>query len=172
MSVRTGVVAATIIVLTAAGLATTSGPAAAITADPCNEIAGQVIDGTDGPDILYGTTGNDVFHGRDGDDIIYGYGGNDEIHGGGGDDILFGGPCHDDIYGNQGNDILAGSTGVDELYGRDDDDVLLGDASDTIVPGPGANFCDVSNMSQSAVEASFTYFTPSTFSLPATAYAC
>jgi Ca2+-binding RTX toxin-like protein len=173
---RTGLsmAVATVFAVTTAGLGATAGPAAATTVGACAPSAGQVYEGGPGDDVFDGTDGDDVFYGRGGNDIVYGHGGNDEIHGGGGDDILYGGPCNDDLYGADGRDILTGSTGADELHGAGSDDVLLGDTLDTLDSGSGTNYCDVTNLSQNAVETSFTYFIFSydTFVLPATAYAC
>lgn len=105
----------------------------------------DTIVGTDGDEILGGSSGNDDIQALGGDDIIYGgretvpsatvlndnidagegddtvYGakGNDSINGGAGDDFLFNGA---------GNDTVSGGDGADELWAGLGDDLLSGGA--------------------------------------------
>ena len=114
---------------------------------------GCTIVGTDAPDTLYGTAGDDVICGLGGNDTLYGLGGGDIIIGGAGDDtlyggdatlidttdgddLLWGGPGDDTLYGGEGADTLWGGPGDDTLYGnRGDDTVYGGDGADTAVGG-------------------------------------
>ena len=82
--------------------------------------------------IINGTEGDDVLRGTEGDDIIYGLGGDDIIYGLGGDDVLYGDEGDDVLYGDEGDDVLYGGEGDDVLYGGEGDDVLYG--------GEGRNF--------------------------------
>lgn len=95
------------------------------------------ITGTNGPDRITGTKGNDVIAGLGGDDIINAAGGNDVICGGsgkdginagGGDDYADGGSGDDSLRGDTGNDTLFGGAGADMVLGDDGDDVLSGGA--------------------------------------------
>lgn len=102
------------------------------------------IDGTDHPDYLVGTGGEDRIRGRDGNDTIEAFGGDDRIRGDDGDDLIYagsgddrvrGGDGHDTVDGESGNDRLRGNDGNDELIGGTGDDVLYGDSGDDILTG-------------------------------------
>jgi Ca2+-binding RTX toxin-like protein len=93
----------------------------ALTIDP--------ISGTEGDDVLFGTTVADV---------INGLGGNDELYANTGNDILNGGTGNDKLYGALGNDVLNGNAGDDLLHGGPDYDAYyfnLGDGHDEIQDG-------------------------------------
>ncbi len=77
-------------------------------------MSSPAIRGTNGPDSITGTAGNDKLSGRNGDDRLYGGAGNDDLSGGGDDDSLFGGA---------GDDLLDGGDGRNSLYGGDGADV-------------------------------------------------
>ncbi|MEP4196907.1 MAG: Ig-like domain-containing protein [Aliishimia sp.] len=106
-----------------------------VTDDPA-EIAGVIIDGTAGDDVVDGTTSPageplpTMF-----EDIISGLGGNDELSGLGGDDIIYGNNGLDILNGNAGNDRLEGGFGNDTLFGGLDDDVLIGGDGDDVLNG-------------------------------------
>ncbi len=74
------------------------------------------IRGSNGPDSITGTAGDDDINGRDGDDRLYG---------GAGDDNLSGGDDDDSLYGGAGDDILDGGDGRNSLYGGDGADVAF-----------------------------------------------
>lgn len=96
------------------------------------------IDGTAGPDVLYGTPYDDIINGFGGDDRLFGGNGNDVIHGGPGNDGIGGGPGNDVIYGDAGNDVLSGGTGNDVIYaGSGHDRIGCGPGNDTAYIGPG-----------------------------------
>ena len=121
---------------------------------------GCTIVGTDAPDTLYGTAGDDVICGLGGNDTLYGLGGGDIIIGGAGDDTLYGGDAtlidttdgddllwggagDDTLYGGEGADTLWGGPGDDTLYGnRGDDTVYGGDGADNLHGGPGDDSLD------------------------------
>jgi Ca2+-binding RTX toxin-like protein len=101
------------------------------------------IVGTDDPDTIHGSPGDDVIVAGAGADTVYGEGGDDLIcsgHGGGVDeegahvDRIFGGPGDDKIDGGP-KDIVPDE---DYLVGGHGDDVLYGGADrDTLDDGPG-----------------------------------
>lgn len=68
---------------------------------------GNVLDGGEGNDTLYGSNGNDHLIGGSGTDKLYGYGGLDTLEGGAG---------NDSYYGVGYNIIEAADGGVDTLY--------------------------------------------------------
>ncbi len=96
-------------------------------------LMGSGLPKTEVPAIFSG----DVLEGNDGDNIVYGMDGADDILGGGGNDTLWGnhpdipgaprtGYDNDDIVGGAGNDVLYGQVGDDELDGGDGNDTLFG----------------------------------------------
>ena len=64
--------------------------------------------GTNAPDIVGGSAGENYISGRGGSDVLRGRGGNDVLSGGNGNDA---------VHGGAGNDILSGGWGLDHLYG-------------------------------------------------------
>jgi uncharacterized protein len=92
-------------------------------------IGNDVINGTNGNDVIVGLGGNDVINGGNGDDVICGYAGNDTLNGGSGNDTLL---------GSYGTDTLNGQNGLDTLDGGDDNDTLSGgNDPDTLNGGNG-----------------------------------
>ena len=91
--------------------------------------------GTNGDDVLDGTSGSDVIVGLGGDDAINGLGGKDYLCGGSGDDTIGGGGGPDRIYGGGGNDTLDGAQGGDRLYGQRGRDTLNGDGGEDVANG-------------------------------------
>lgn len=95
----------------------------------------NLLQGTSGNDNLKGGGGNDILAGYDGDDIIeggdavdniFGSAGVDTLFGGNGDDIIKGGDDKDFIYGDSGDDILRGGKGSNVIEGGDGDDIIYG----------------------------------------------
>ncbi len=76
-------------------------------------------------EIIEGTEGDDVLSTQDGDDTLNGLGGNDILNGNIGDDTLNGDAGNDTLNGGADNDILNGGTGSDLLSGGSGDDILM-----------------------------------------------
>ena len=118
--------------------------------------------GTNGPDLLEGTSTYDDMDGRQGNDVMYGHERYDFMSGDSyeardtstdGNDLVGGGQSGDDLVGYGGNDKLLGRSGGDFIYaeessenegedvvraGEGNDYILARDgAKDTIVCGPG-----------------------------------
>ena len=101
--------------------------------------AGEPVHGTDGRDVVIGTSGPDDFYGNRGDDLVCLKGGNDIFRPGtdagsplDGDDTVFGGP---------GADTMNGGSGTDDLRGEEDGDFLRGGdgGGDVCNGGPGGD---------------------------------
>ena len=94
----------------------------------------NLLDGTNGDDLIQGTDLADSIDGGKGDDLINGNGGNDRISGGEGHDLIKGGAGVDAIVGNSGNDILKGEAGNDVIFGGGGNDIIDGgQGADTAV---------------------------------------
>lgn len=110
--------------------------------EECSEIEfdGEPLIGDDRSEVLEGTEGNDLIIGNGGSDKLEGLGGNDCLVGGEGSDSLLGGAGDDVLLGGSGSDRLRGGAGNDKLYGGDDSDSLRGeDGDDELVGGEGAD---------------------------------
>ena len=100
----------------------------------------DVINGTNGRDIIWGGAGNDTINGLSGNDILCGGSGNDVIDGGNGQDELYGGDDDDELYGGNGKDVLEGGDGDDELFGGNAKDNGRGDrGTDSFDGGNGVD---------------------------------
>ncbi|HEY3477198.1 MAG TPA: ExeM/NucH family extracellular endonuclease, partial [Anaerolineales bacterium] len=100
----------------------------------------DVINGTNGRDVIVALGGNDTINGRNGNDVICGNGGDDTINGGNGDDLLFGSFGDDTLNGGNGDDSLDGGAGEDELIGARGADTLTGGAGgDSFSGGRGSD---------------------------------
>jgi Ca2+-binding RTX toxin-like protein len=111
--------------------------------------------GTNGPDTLTGTHGNDNLIGKGGSDILLSLRGRDNLLGGPGKDclicvteehfgfrgdkILLGGPGRDIVWGGKGTDIVVGAEGNDFLL----DDRYREYSKDRLFGGPGNDVIDV-----------------------------
>jgi uncharacterized repeat protein (TIGR01451 family)/CSLREA domain-containing protein len=94
----------------------------------------DVINGTNGPDVVHGLSGNDTINGLNGDDIICGGDGNDALNGGNGNDQLFGEAGNDTINGNNGDDALDGGADTDTCNGGNGVDTTANCETVTSVP--------------------------------------
>lgn len=114
------------------------------------DIAQQAISGTptEGDDLIYGTSGDDLIDGLggwdqiyagDGNDIVYSGTGWSSVHGDAGNDWLYGGADHDSLYGDDGDDVIAGGDSTDYLYGGIGVDTLHGDGGDDELDGGEGN---------------------------------
>ena len=98
----------------------------------------NVLNGTSGNDLIFGLEGSDVINGNGGNDCIVGGNGADSLSGGAGSDVILGGNDSDLLRGGVGDDKLFGEGGADSLMGEDGDDELSGgDASDQMIGGNG-----------------------------------
>jgi len=113
----------------------------------CNGLVPTII-GTPGNDLINGTNGDDVILARGGNDLINGKNGNDTICAGPGDDLIngnngndwiSGGGGKDLINGNNGNDTLSGGPGKDLINGHNGNDTILGGGDDDLLKGHGGN---------------------------------
>lgn len=93
--------------------------------------------GSNGDDVLVGTSSKDVICGMGGDDSITAGGGNDIIDGGSGDDEVFGNSGHDTIRTGTGDDYIDGGSGNDTAIGGDGDDGIIGGPGSDSLNGDG-----------------------------------
>ena len=101
------------------------------------------MNGTDGPDSVFGAEGNDILNGLGGDDYVDGENGDDIVSGGPGNDQVYGRYGNDQVFGNDGNDQLEGGFGDDYVDGGAGDDVISGtQGSDRVSGGPGNDRID------------------------------
>jgi Ca2+-binding RTX toxin-like protein len=90
--------------------------------------------------VVVGSAKNETLNGTGGPDMIFGGSGRDTINGGGGNDLLCGGKGNDKITGGNGKDTLEGGGGGDVLVGGNGDDRLRGgDGNDRLTGGAGAD---------------------------------
>jgi Ca2+-binding RTX toxin-like protein len=111
--------------------------------------------GTNGPDTLRGTNGDDNLIGKGGNDVLFSLNGRDNLLGGPGKDCLFcvtrplrffagdknllGGPGNDFIWSGKGSDNVVGGEGNDFLS----DDGVREFSQDNLSGGPGNDVIDV-----------------------------
>lgn len=95
--------------------------------------------GTDGADLLTGTSAGEDIFGNAGDDTLMGLGGDDSLFGGTGMDSISGGGGQDMITGGFGGDNLAGDSGADTLYGGGGSDMVYGGRGDDFADGGAGN---------------------------------
>ena len=103
--------------------------------------------GTDGVDVITGSSADDIVDAGDSGDVVVTRGGFDEIDGGegddtissgSGDDIVLGGLGSDTISAGSGRDFVSGGNGSDSISAGNGDDVVNGgNGSDTIEAGGG-----------------------------------
>jgi beta-lactamase superfamily II metal-dependent hydrolase len=86
------------------------------------DVAGNHIVGTNGPEVLDGTADKDIICGLRGSDEIAGAGSRDVLIGGAGVDEMLGGGSNDRLLGNRGNDDLDGGPGRDRCRGGEGKD--------------------------------------------------
>lgn len=101
--------------------------------------SGQLIDGTDGNDVLLGNNGNDVTHALAGDDLIFDDIGNDIIDAGAGNDTVYSGADNDFVNGGDGNDVIYAGKGIDLVIGGAGDEAIFAEDGNDIVFGADGN---------------------------------
>ena len=95
-TIRRAGVAVALALLMATCLAGLARAANIIQCSPATD-AYVICEGTDGPDVMYGTNEFDLVHAYEGADTVYGRAGNDDLNGGVGPDTVYGGPGDDKI---------------------------------------------------------------------------
>lgn len=121
--------------------------------------ASRDIRGTNGADVLVGTSGADRIRGDNGNDVLKGRGGNDRLEGDDGSDVLRGGGGADELDGGKGSDVLTGGTGADVFrFGNNEGSDRITDFADGIdlikLSAPGiASFADLDISSNAAGDA-------------------
>jgi len=109
---------------------------------------GEVLIGTQGPDLLIGGSIGDLIDGNPGDDVLLGEDGGDDLFGDDGNDFILGdfilsgpqGPGGDDLLdGSEGNDSILAGPGQDTVIGDDGDDVLVAEDGNDLVQGGDHN---------------------------------
>ena len=78
----------------------------------------NIIQGTQGPDMIFSMGGDDKISALGGDDFIDAGSGDDTIDGGAGNDTIFGGDGSDVITGGQGKDVFVFHSDTDAQYDR------------------------------------------------------
>ena len=82
-----------------------------------NVITGRgELSGTNGNDLLLGSSIADEIRGDEGNDCIVGGAGEDDLRGNSGNDVLLGGPDSDRLRGGGGSDICYRGAGNDDEY--------------------------------------------------------
>jgi Ca2+-binding RTX toxin-like protein len=111
--------------------------------------------GTNGPDTLRGTNGDDNLIGKGGNDVLRSLNGRDNLLGGSGKDCLlclarfprfFAGDKN--LLGGTGNDLIWAGKGSDDVVGAEGNDQLIDDgfrefSRDNFSGGPGNDVIDV-----------------------------
>ncbi len=90
----------------------------------------DTIWGDGGNDTIEGGNGNDLIRGGEGNDIITDMGGDDNIQGGGGDDVIHGGNGINLILGGFGSDFIVNGEDSTETFGGTGNDFILGSNAD------------------------------------------
>lgn len=126
-----------------------------------NVSALDIKGGTDGADVLTGTTGKgNWITGGAGDDTITGRDLNDILNGNSGDDVLLGGNGVDILFGGAGNDILEGQNGGDFYEGTGTDSLgnavtgatkVVGGRGDTLIGGDGFDLASYASAGNSVI---------------------
>ncbi len=73
--------------------------------------------GTDGDDVMVGTSASDQILGGNGNDTICAGPGDDSVVGGAGNDVIKAGPGDDSVQGGPGSDRIEGGSGDDTIQG-------------------------------------------------------
>lgn len=109
--------------------------------EECRDIQfnGNPILGTENSDVINGTNGNDLIFAFEGNDVVNASNGNDCVVGGPGDDIVHGSNGNDLLFGNEGDDRIDGSNGNDLIFGGDGNDIINGSNGNDMIEGGEGN---------------------------------
>jgi RTX calcium-binding nonapeptide repeat (4 copies) len=138
----------------AIALVLSAGAAVALTLD-CT--AGRGCVGTDEPDTLNGSIGNDDMDGRQATDQLFGNDGEDWMQGDAyaptdtstdGDERLFGGAGFDGMIGYGGDDLLSGGTRGDFIDAKENSE---NPGEDTVRGGRGRDYIDAIDMTKDTI---------------------
>lgn len=99
----------------------------------------DVVNSSNGDDCVVGGSGNDIIHGSNGNDVLIGAEGNDKINGDNGDDLILGGAGNDTIWGTNGNDTIFGGEGNDDIDANNGSDVVKGEGGNDKIFGGNGN---------------------------------
>lgn len=89
-------------------------------------LEGGRVNALDGADHVHGQGSRDILIGGDGNDVLLGGGGNDYVRGQADNDFLRGGADNDLVIGDSGLDRMFGDAGNDRMFGGDDRDRMFG----------------------------------------------
>jgi Ca2+-binding RTX toxin-like protein len=102
---------------------------------------GTTFEGTDGKDMVLGTTGSDMFRTGAGDDLVNDSPGNDGVLAGTGNDVVYTGEGNDVVDGEAGDDVVFSGVGNDLVFGGDGNDLLTVESGDDVTfGGAGEDF--------------------------------
>lgn len=100
-----------------------------------SSLGNDILKGTNTPNVIWASRGDDSVYGMSGNDRLYGEHGADRISGGEGNDRIGGGMGADKLYGDKGEDTLFGDFAKDFLWGGDGKDKLFGGQGDDTLLG-------------------------------------
>ncbi|HEX2196472.1 MAG TPA: calcium-binding protein [Actinomycetota bacterium] len=99
----------------------------------------ESVDGTNGDDVIVGTSSTDYIDGKGGNDRICARSNHpadeDFVSGGGGDDRISGGRSGDSLNGGRGDDLIVGGRGYDYIWAELGADTVRGGAESDYVDG-------------------------------------
>ncbi len=108
----------------------------------------SIINGTNGSDVITGTTNSDVINAGNGNDTVYGGTGADIIDAGNGNDTVDAGAGNDIVNGGNGNDVLNGGSDADIVNGGNGNDTIDGGSNSDVVTGGNGNDLLIYNASE------------------------
>ncbi|NJM61157.1 MAG: S8 family serine peptidase [Oscillatoriales cyanobacterium RU_3_3] len=102
-------------------------------------VSGEADLGSNSPDRILGTNGDDTITTDSANDVLMGMKGNDSLNSELGNDTVFGGRGSDTLQGSSDDDVLFGGRDADILNGADGSDILLGGEGDDLLDGGSGN---------------------------------
>ncbi|MEZ0315653.1 MAG: beta strand repeat-containing protein [Methylophilaceae bacterium] len=113
---------------------------------------GANIEGNEGDNAIFATSGADTISAGDGDDIVLGGSGDDLIDGGSGNDTLLGGSGNNTLTGGDGDDTFIIDEGTSLLVDIADNDHLIVYSGATAVLGAGTDGDDTIDFTTSTLD--------------------